>query len=47
MIDELKATGMEVGLLNNFGAPSLEYRRQVFTADKNLRKSAQSADQPL
>jgi len=47
LINELKATGMEVGLLINFGAPSLEYRRLVFTSKTNLRKSAQSADQPL
>jgi len=44
VINELKATGMGIGLLINFGAPSLEYRRLVFTAKTNLRKSAQSAD---
>jgi GxxExxY protein len=31
LINELKATGMEVGLLINFGASSLEYKRQIFT----------------
>jgi GxxExxY protein len=46
-INELKATAMEVGLLINFGAPSLEYQRLVFTAPTNLRKSAKSADNPL
>ena len=47
VINELKASGMEVGLLINFSAPSLEYRRMVFTAKDNLRKSVQSADNPL
>jgi GxxExxY protein len=41
VLNYLKATGYEVGLLLNFGAESLEYRRLVFS--KSL-KSAQSAD---
>jgi GxxExxY protein len=41
VINELKATGMEVGLLINFGAPSLEYRRLVLT---RKRSSADYAD---
>ena len=40
MINELKATGFNRGLLLNFGSPSLEHKRLVF----NLRKSAESAD---
>jgi len=40
LINELKATGLHRGLLLNFGAPSLEYKRLVF----NLRESAPSAD---
>jgi GxxExxY protein len=40
VINELKATELHRGLLLNFGAPSLEYKRLVF----NLRESAQSAD---
>lgn len=44
VINELKATGMNLGLLINFGAPSLDYRRLVFTPKNNLRKSAQSVD---
>jgi GxxExxY protein len=34
VINELKATGMQVGLLINFGAPSLEYRRMVLSRKK-------------
>lgn len=40
VINYLKASGLSRGLLINFGAPSLQYKRLVF----NLRKSAQSAD---
>ncbi|MGO9585516.1 MAG: GxxExxY protein [Limisphaerales bacterium] len=41
LINELKTTGLHRGLLLNFGAPSLEYKRLVF----NLRESAQSAEE--
>ena len=41
LINELKATGLQRGMLLNFGAPSLEYKRLVF----NLRESAQSAEE--
>ena len=44
VINELKATGLERGLLLNFGAPSLQFKRLVLTACGNLRKSAKSAD---
>ena len=44
LINELKATGLERGLLLNFGAPSLQFKRLVRTAPENLRKSAKSAD---
>ncbi len=40
VINELKATRFNRGLLLNFGSTSLEYKRLVF----NLRESAQSAD---
>ena len=38
VINGLKATGMEIGLLINFGAPKLEYQRLVFVNKGNLRK---------
>ncbi|HEY5893437.1 MAG TPA: GxxExxY protein [Chthoniobacterales bacterium] len=47
LINELKATGQILGLLLNFGSPSLEYRRLVFDPKNNLRKSAKSADEPF
>ena len=40
VINYLKATGLQRGLLLNFGAPSLQHKRLVF----NRRKSAQSVD---
>jgi GxxExxY protein len=43
LINELKATNIARGLLLNFGAPSLEYKRFVF----NLRKSAQSVEENM
>jgi GxxExxY protein len=39
-----KASGYERGLLLNFGAPSLQHGRLVFSKN-NLRKSAKSADE--
>ena len=44
LINELKATGLERGLLLNFGAPSLQFKRLILTSSENLRKSAKSAD---
>jgi GxxExxY protein len=41
ILNYLKATGLERGLLLNFGAASLEFKRFVF---QNLRESAKSAD---
>ncbi len=45
LINELKATGLYRGLLLNFGAPSLEHKRLVFSSSKNLCKSAESVDE--
>jgi len=43
IINELKATGFNRGVLLNFGLASLEYKRLVF----NPRESAQSVDTSL
>jgi len=44
LLNELKATGYQRGLLLNFGARSLEVKRLVRTLPENLRRSAKSAD---
>src|SRR5256714_1920054 len=44
LINQLKATGLQRGLLLNFGAPSLQFKRLVLTPSENLRQSAKSAD---
>ena len=43
ILNYLKATGLEVGLLLNFGTDTLQYRRFVFSSSV---KSAQSLDKP-
>ena len=45
LINELKATGLQRGLLLNFGAASLKHKRLVLNLSENLRKSAKSADE--
>jgi len=42
ILNYLKATYLERGLLLNFGRPSLQFKRFIF---RNLRKSAKSADE--
>jgi GxxExxY protein len=44
LLNELKATGYQRGLLLNFGSRSLEFKRLVRSLPKNLRQSAKSAD---
>jgi GxxExxY protein len=43
IINYLKATGYEIGLLLNFGTASLEHRRLVFSKPLPSKKSAKSA----
>jgi GxxExxY protein len=43
VINYLKATGIERGLLINFGTPKLQYKRFVWTAD--YLRSADNADE--
>jgi GxxExxY protein len=45
LINELKATGFERGLLLNFGDPSLQFKRLVLTPSDNLRKSADNLEE--
>jgi GxxExxY protein len=44
VLNYLKATGLHLGILLNFGTPSLECKRLIFSG-RSLRESAQSADQ--
>jgi GxxExxY protein len=45
LLNQLKATKHRRGILINFGAPSLEYRRMVFGTENNLCESVKSVDQ--
>lgn len=44
LLNYLKATCHERGLLINFGAPSMQTKRLVLTLPQNLRQSAKFAD---
>jgi GxxExxY protein len=44
LLNELKATAYQRGLLLNFGSRSLEVKRLIRTLPENLRPSAKSAD---
>jgi GxxExxY protein len=46
VLNYLKATGMQVGALKNFGAESLEWKRVVFTKSKNSPNSRNSRINP-
>lgn len=43
LLNYLKATGLKRGLLINFGASSLQYKRLVWGYEEPVKKSAQSA----
>jgi GxxExxY protein len=43
IIHYLKATGMQVGVLINFGAESLEWERKVLSKDFNLRENSRNS----
>jgi GxxExxY protein len=45
VINELKATGLERGLLLNFGGPSLQLKRLVLTPFEILCQSVKSVDE--
>jgi GxxExxY protein len=44
LLNYLKATGLKRGLLINFGASSLQYKRLVWGYEEPIKKSALSAD---
>ena len=45
LLNQLKATKHRRGILINFGAASLEYKRMVFGTENNLCESVKSVDQ--
>jgi GxxExxY protein len=45
LLNYLKATGLQRGLLLNFGTPRLQHKRMVYQYESHRRSSASSADQ--
>ncbi len=45
LLNQLKAPKYRRGILINFGAASLEYKRMVFGTENNLCESVKSVDQ--
>ncbi len=44
LLNYLKATGFELGLLVNFGTKRLEHKRMILTKNSNPRESVESVD---
>lgn len=47
VLNYLKATHLTTGLLLNFGTPSLQYKRFIFSHQTKSEQSEQSVDKPI